>query len=73
MAAATSAVPRGAWTYGDNLATFNRLTGQGMSVADAARQTFTGRMAGRLGFGNVEVLQTAGSPGASTNVQVVFR
>ncbi len=64
---------RGLWVYGDNLATVNRLTGEGMSLAEAARQTFTGKMAGRLGMSNVEVVSTTGRAGSYSGVEVVFR
>ena len=40
----------GSWTYGDNLAAFNRLTAQGLSLEEAAAQTWTGMQAGRNGF-----------------------
>ena len=49
---------RGIWTYGDNLASFNKLivekvnTGQ-MTIEQAAKDTFTGKMASKSGFSNV--------------------
>ncbi|NUQ79764.1 MAG: RHS repeat-associated core domain-containing protein, partial [Polyangiaceae bacterium] len=67
---------RGSWTYGDNLKTINRLTGEGekLSLEYAARQTFTGKMAERLGFTHVEIVGTPkGHPGSYKKVEVIFR
>jgi hypothetical protein len=55
-----------------NLITFNRLTSEGMSAAEAAAQTFTGKMAARYGFTKVNVGQLKGNPGNYTNVEVTF-
>jgi hypothetical protein len=55
-----------------NLDAFNANVRAGMSVEQAARSTFTGTMAGRAGSTNVTVEQLTGSPGAYTNVKVVF-
>ncbi len=65
---------RGTWTTSmpSNLDAFNANIRAGMSVQDAARSTFTGTMAGRSGFTTVSVEQLTGSPGAYTNVKVVF-
>ena len=57
----------GSWTYGDNLAAFNRLTAQGLSLEEAAAQTWTGMQAARNGFTKVEVI-AEGLPGAYTRV-----
>jgi hypothetical protein len=57
----------GSWTYGDNLAAFNRLTAQGMSLEEAAAQTWTGMQAARNGFTKVEAI-AEGAPGAYTRV-----
>jgi hypothetical protein len=40
----------GLWFSGDNLATFNKLIRAGRSPEQAARETFTGKMAGRQGY-----------------------
>ena len=61
----------GSWTYGDNLSTFNRLTAQGISLEEAAAQTWTGMQAARNGFGKVEVI-AEGAPGAYTMVLAKF-
>ncbi len=64
---------RGIWTaMPSNLDAFNANIRAGMSVTDAARSTFTCTMAGRSGFSSVTVEQLTGSPGAYTNVKVVF-
>jgi hypothetical protein len=65
---------RGTWnpSMPSNLDAFNANIRAGMSVEQAARATFTGTMAGRSGFTSVTVEQLTGSPGAYTNVKVVF-
>lgn len=61
----------GSWTHGDNLSAFNRLTAQGVSLEEAAFQTWTGRQAARNGFTKVEVIAD-GAPGAFTRVLAKF-
>lgn len=61
----------GAWTYGENLAVFNRLTAQGLSLEVAAAQTWTGGQAVRNGFTKVEVT-AEGALGAYTRVLARF-
>jgi hypothetical protein len=61
----------GSWTYGDNLAAFNRLTAQGLSLEEAAAQTWTGMQAATNGFTKVEVI-AEGAPGAYTRVLAKF-
>lgn len=61
----------GSWTYGDNLAAFNRLTAQGVSLEEAAAQTWTGMQATRNGFMKVKVI-AEGAPGAYTRVLAKF-
>ena len=63
---------RGSWTYGDNLATFNRLTAEGMSPEAAAAKTWTGLQAEKAGFTSVTVGPLEGTVGNYTNVQVTF-
>lgn len=50
----------GNWLYGVNLATFNRLTSppHNLSHEEAARKTWTGRMAAKQGFTRVLVKST---------------
>ena len=64
---------RGLWSYGGNLATVNRLTGEGAELGAAALETFTGKMATRMGFESVEVMVNEGVAGAYTRVEVLFR
>ena len=65
---------RGNWTYGSNLAKINELTATGMPLKEAAAKTWTGINAEAVGFKTVEVVGTpVGSPGAYTEVQVLFR
>ncbi|WP_234535852.1 hypothetical protein [Streptomyces shenzhenensis] len=40
---------------------------------DAARATFTGKMAAKYGFTKVTIEETVGSPGEYTAAKVVFR
>jgi hypothetical protein len=61
----------GSWTYGDNLAAFNQLTAQGLSLEEAATKTWTGTQAARNGFTKVEVT-AEGTPGACTRVLAKF-
>ena len=63
---------RGAWTYGDNLADFNRLTGEGLSPQEAALRTWTGQRATEAGYGEVVVRVLEGEAGAYDDVQVLF-
>jgi hypothetical protein len=61
----------GSWTYGDNLVAFNRLTAQGMSLEEAAAQTWTGAQSVKNGFTRVEVI-AKGAPGAYSRVLAKF-
>lgn len=64
---------RGDWTFGDNLATVNRLTaGNQMTLEEASRQTWTYRQASQNGFTRYHYLDSDGSSGNYTEVQVVF-
>jgi hypothetical protein len=62
----------GSWTYGDNLAIVNRLTGGGMSLTDAALQTTTARYAATRQYVRVAVSSVLGTPGRYTRVRVLF-
>ncbi len=66
---------QGNWTYGDNLATINRLTAGGtMTIEEAARQGPTGKYAAAWGFNQVQALpQTTGTPGHYTRVYALFK
>jgi hypothetical protein len=67
---------RGNWGDGgalkDNLDSFNAGIQNMLSPADAARGTFTGKMAARYGFTKVTFEKLVGSPGEYTKVEVVF-
>jgi len=63
---------RGSWHYGDNLAAVNKLTSEGMSLSEAALQTWTARRAAEHGFRSVRVLGSEGAAGAYKSVNVVF-
>jgi len=62
----------GSWSYGCNLARFNQLTAQGMSLEQAAAATWTGTQAARHGFTTGNVVTAQGLPGAYTRVLAVF-
>ncbi|MFI0421102.1 RHS repeat-associated core domain-containing protein [Spongiactinospora sp. 9N601] len=55
-----------------NLNTFNELVRGGLTPAEAAAATFTGKMAARYGFTTVARIRTVGRPGVYTNVEVLF-
>jgi hypothetical protein len=63
---------RGVWTYGDNLRELNRLTKSGMSVAQAAEKTWTGKRAIDSGFKSMKVIEAVGTPGNYSRIIVVF-
>jgi len=63
----------GVWCEGDNLDTFNWLTGQGWSAEEAALETWTGRTAALYGFSHPEIKVTDGEPGDFLGVMVTFR
>ena len=60
--------------YPDNLNTFNRLLRENpnMSLEDAARATFSGKMAERHGFTKIENIHKVGDRGNYTEVNVNF-
>ncbi|MEU9153305.1 Hint domain-containing protein [Streptomyces sp. NPDC048417] len=67
---------RGTWNSGalrDNLDSFNAGIQNLLSPEDAARLTFTGKMAAKYGFTKVTIEETVGSPGEYTAAKVVFR
>jgi hypothetical protein len=64
---------RGDWTFGDNLATINRLTaGNQMTLEEASKHTWTFQQASQRGFTRYQFLGSDGGPGNYTEVQVVF-
>ncbi|WP_257980834.1 putative T7SS-secreted protein [Streptomyces sp. CB02959] len=73
---------KGYWQNGgtlrDNLDSFNRAARAGVpgdfsALEQAARETFTGKMAGRRGFTEVEFVELRGMHGNYSHVGVVFR
>ncbi len=62
----------GFWTFGTNLAEFNRLTGLGQSVEKAATGTWSGIQARRFGFVNATKRQALGGPGRYGLAAFVF-
>jgi len=64
---------RGDWTFADNLDVVNRLTvNNQMPVEAAARQTWAYGRAYSKGFSSVVVIDTDGSPGNYSGVDVLF-
>jgi hypothetical protein len=64
---------RGDWTSGDNLETVNNLTaGNQMSLEQASKQTWTYQQAKQKGFTRYQYIDTQGSPGQYSSVDVVF-
>jgi len=64
---------RGNWTFGTNLQTVNDLTrNDQVPLADAAQQTWAFAQASGKGFAVVQILDSDGTPGNYTSVDVVF-
>lgn len=69
---------RGTWRasqkIGDNLFSFNEFIKKGMTPEEAAKNTFTGKMASELGFNNVKLESSTikNSEGVYISVDVVF-
>ena len=63
---------RGNWVYGDNLQSFNMAVAAGLSVEQAALQTWTGQQALAAGFGRVEIVELYGASGSFSQVKVNF-
>lgn len=64
---------RGDWTSGDNLDTVNRLTaGNKATLEEASKQTWTYQLAKRKGFSRFQYIDSRGSGGQYTSVDVVF-
>lgn len=63
---------RGNWVYGDNLRSFNVGVAAGMSLEQAALQTWTGRQATAAGFGRVEIVEVYDLLGSFSQVKVNF-
>ncbi len=55
-----------------NLNKFNQLIREGMTVEEAAAQTFTGRNAARYGFTKISKVTLEGEPGNYKNVRIDF-
>ncbi len=65
-------VIRGHWTFGDNLASFNKGVRAGMSLEDAALSTWTGKQAFAAGFGKAKIGFAQMSNGVYVDVEVRF-
>ncbi|HKI37175.1 MAG TPA: hypothetical protein VKA46_35300 [Gemmataceae bacterium] len=64
---------RGEWIFGDNLDQVNALTQRGgMSVEDAARQTWSAARAAERGMRTLAVLAADGTPGQYRSIDVLF-
>jgi hypothetical protein len=65
----------GFWTYGDNLALVNQLTGGNnpLTLEEAAKRTRTGVYAASRQFTQVTVEVSIGTPGNFTRVRVLFK
>jgi hypothetical protein len=68
---------KGVWIGGIDLDTnidqFNQLTGPGgLPEVEAAKRTWTGQRANEYGFANASIQMLVGSPGAYTDVVVLF-
>jgi hypothetical protein len=58
---------------GTNLRKVNELTAKGVPLEEAIKQTWTANRARDAGFGNAKLVATPkGTPGAYTDVEVVF-
>jgi hypothetical protein len=64
----------GNWTYGDNLATVNRLTGgpNALTLEEAASRTVTAGYAASRQYTRAVVVSADGRPGQYTRVRVRF-
>ena len=64
---------QGNWTYGDNLATINRLTsGSAVPLDQVAFLGPTGKYALAHQYVHVRIMQATGTDGAYTHVRVLF-
>ncbi len=63
---------RGNWVYGDNLRLFNASVKNGLSLEQAALQTWTGQQALKAGYDRVEIIEAHGLPGLFNQVKVNF-
>jgi RHS repeat-associated protein len=63
---------KGSWSYGDNLAAFNKAIAGGATPEAAARGTWTAQQAAKAGFTTAHVTRTYGAAGAYTKVEAIF-
>lgn len=63
---------KGSWSYGDNLAAFNKGVRSGLSPEAAAARTWTGQQAAGAGFGSVRSVRTYGQNAPFDKVEVYF-
>ena len=60
------------WTYGDNLAAFNRAIAAGAAPEEAALRTWTGQQAAAAGYSRVQILSLERQPGRYSRVAGTF-
>ena len=60
------------WTYGDDLAAFNRAIAAGAAPEEAALRTWTGQQAAAAGYSRVQVRSLERQPGRYSRVAVSF-
>ena len=60
------------WTYGDDLAAFNRAIAAGAAPEEAALRTWTGLQAAAAGYSRVQVRSLERQPGRYSRVAVSF-
>jgi hypothetical protein len=60
------------WTYGDDLAAFNRAIAAGAAPEEAALRTWTGQQAAAAGYSRAQVRSLERGPGRYSKVAVSF-
>jgi hypothetical protein len=60
------------WTYGDDLAAFNRAVAAGAAPEEAALRTWTGQQAGAAGYSRPQIRSLERRPGRYSKVAVSF-
>ena len=64
---------KGSWSYGSNLSKFNEgITKEGLSQEEAARKTFTGKMAGKHGFSQIKAYRLYKAPDGKSYEKAEF-
>ena len=60
------------WQYGTNLGKVNELTGGGMPLDQALRQTWSAQKAMESGFTQIRIIEQSGAPGNYSVVKILF-